>query len=141
MHVAISQTQEMSQMKQSSCVNDEVLDYWSTIASHFIMQLEDVMDRKRISFDALAHKVDVLPSVLEFVFEQPGNLWPALAIRLAMAVNMGISLVLYDQPNSKKHVGAEILTQCWERQGRPRNYIDLGGENEATKIHDNKGGG
>jgi transcriptional regulator with XRE-family HTH domain len=100
--------------------------YW--VSSDFTAQIEARLEAKEVSKDTLAGRLDVSPSRVSQVLNDPGNLTLGNVVKYARAVGMKVALVAYDDAdpdNVKGPIHAEVFTQCWERMGRPQDFFDL----------------
>jgi transcriptional regulator with XRE-family HTH domain len=100
--------------------------YW--VSSDFTAQIETRLEEKGISKNALAERVNVSPSRVSQILNDPGNLTVGNVVKYARAVGMKVALVVYDDldsDNVRGPISADVFTKCWERMERPTDFFDL----------------
>ena len=101
--------------------------YW--VLSDFTAQIEVRMEDKGVSHSTLAEMVNVSPSRVSQVLNDPGNLTVGNVVKYTRALGMKVALVAYDDSdpdNNKGPINADVFTECWKRMGRPQDFFDLG---------------
>jgi transcriptional regulator with XRE-family HTH domain len=100
--------------------------YWVT--SDFTAQIETRLEEKGISKSTFAKRLDVSPSRVSQVLNDPGNLTLGNVVKYPRVLGMKVALVVYednDPDNGKGPINADVFTRCWERMGCPREIFDL----------------
>lgn len=100
--------------------------YW--VSSDFTAQIEAKLEAKGIDQNTLAERLNVSPSYVSQVLNNPGNLTLETVIKYSRALGMKVALVTYednDPDNEKGPIPAELFTACWERLGSPRDFFDM----------------
>ncbi|MBV9241987.1 MAG: XRE family transcriptional regulator [Acidobacteria bacterium] len=109
------------------------------ITNDFIMQLEKKMDTERITQKDLATRLGLTAGrVSQILNGATDNFSLEKIIEYAQALEMKVSLVAYedgDPRNTRGPIDADIFYICWERQGKPKNYFDLNGD-ETEALSD-----
>ena len=108
-------------------------DFLYRLASDFVRQLQEEMERADLSQDVLAEKLGVSKGRVSQVLNNPGNLTLRKIVEYARAVDRKVSVVTYDDSdpdNLNGPVDAEIFKSCWENAGKPTDFFALqeGGE-------------
>lgn len=112
-----------------------IQNYRFAVAANFIVQLEERLDALKISRAEFAEKMGVTPGRVSQIINNPGNLKLESAIQYAQALGLRVSLIAYDDQAGNKHapVNPEIFTRCWEKQGRPLDFFELGDADESLE--------
>jgi len=100
--------------------------YW--IGSDFTAQIETRLETEDIGKSEFAKLLNLSPSRVSQVLNDPGNLTLGNVVKYARALGMKVALVAYDDadPNNEKGpINAEVFTKCWERLGQPKDFSDL----------------
>ena len=96
------------------------------IGFNFIAQLEGYMRTgQRVSRSQLARKLRVDKSRISQAFNNPNNLSVLTAVKLATALGKKVSLVAYDDDDTKGklgHVNSAIFEECWVARGKPVDF-------------------
>ena len=81
--------------------------------------LNDVLleiERQNLSRSQLAKLLGFSEKRTAKIFSNPSSMTVNTMLRLASALNVGISFVLH---SSLEPVNPQVLTECWEAMGRP----------------------
>src|ERR1700674_117914 len=100
--------------------------YW--VSSDFTAQIETKLEEKGISKSTFAKWLNVSPSRVSQVLNDPGNLTLGNVVKYPRVLGMKVALVVYeddDPGNGQGPINADVFTGCWERMGRPREMFDL----------------
>jgi hypothetical protein len=100
--------------------------YW--ISSDFTAQIETRLEEKNISQNTFSKWLNVSPSRVSQVLNDPGNLTLGNVVKYPRALGMKVALVVYDDNDSeniKGPINADVFTKCWEHMGCPREVFDL----------------
>jgi len=99
-----------------------------SISMSFIAQLEKRMEEIPLSQAALARRLGVSEGAVSKVLNSPENLTVKTMVSYARAIGLKVALVAYDDgdlQNEKGPVDPEILSICWARSGKPRDFWSL----------------
>lgn len=99
------------------------------IAADFTLQLERKLEMGPISNKELADRLKVTAGRVSQVFNNPGNFKLRSMTEYARALGMKLAVVAYednDPDNIKGPINSEVFYECWKRQGKPRDFYDLG---------------
>jgi len=98
-------------------------DFFYSIASDFIDQLQEKMEALGMKQSQLAEAARVSKSYVSKVFKNPGNLSLETLVKFARTVGMKVSIVAYedknDPDNTRGPINSDIFRLCWERAERP----------------------
>lgn len=103
--------------------------YKYALTFDFIDQVEAQIELKGITFEQLAVTVNYSPESLKKLFENPWDMTIEFMIKLCKAVGMKLSLLAYDDNDPENYGGpinSQIILNCWEDRGKPKNMFDLG---------------
>ena len=120
---------------KSHWTEDNTADYLFRIGADFVFQLEDKFDAQK----DLAKALNVTESAVSQKLNNPGNLKLQTMIKYARALGMKLSVVLYDDGDSRNERGpisAEIFRICWERAGKPADFWMVNRVNTDTATTD-----
>jgi transcriptional regulator with XRE-family HTH domain len=112
----------MSANQHWTASTSEDFVYW--ISSDFTAQIETRLEGIGIDQNTLAERLNVSPSRVSQVLNDPGNLTLETAVKYSRALGMKVALVAYqdgDIENAKGPINAELFIACWERVGKPRD--------------------
>jgi predicted XRE-type DNA-binding protein len=97
-----------------------------SIASSFLEQVNQKIETDYIDLAVLAQKLGVSKKRVSQVFNHPEKLTLNMAVRLARALGLKVSLVLYDdedQTNKRGPINSEIFQICWSRCDKPKDFF------------------
>ncbi len=98
------------------------------VSFDFVTQIQKRLEQAHISKKQLARSLNVTPSRVSQVLNDPGNLTLANAVEYAKGAGLKVALIAYDDGDSENNNGpinAEIFEQCWKLQGSPVDFFDL----------------
>jgi hypothetical protein len=97
-------------------------DFAFWIASDFTAQIETIMETKPMDNKELADAIDVSPSRVSQVLNNPGNLTLGNTVKFGRGVGYKVALILYndgDPENKRGPISAAVFEQCWRKLGKP----------------------
>jgi hypothetical protein len=97
-------------------------DFAFWIASDFTAQIESIMEVKPMDNSELAEALDLSPSRVSQVLNNPGNLTLGNSVRFALGIGRKVALVVYDDDdpdNERGPISASVFEECWRRLGKP----------------------
>jgi hypothetical protein len=107
-------------------------DFVYNISSDFVAQLETKMEEEDISRGALANRLSKTSGRVSQVFNNPGNLSLRVIVDYARALGMKVSLVAYDDGDSKNENGPinpDVFVKCWEKCNQPQDLFEVAAAN------------
>lgn len=105
-----------------------VKDFLYRIGADFVLQLEDRMESYGLKQVDLAERLDLTEGRVSQIINNPGNLTLGMIIKCARAVDMKVTIVAYDDNDSKNIQGpinSDIFRICWEKAGKPLDFWSL----------------
>jgi len=103
-------------------------DFVHNISSDFVGQLETRMEEKGISRGDLARRLNKTNGRVSQVLNNPGNIGLRVSVDYARALGMKVSLVAYDDGDSKNEAGPinpDVFVKCWERCNQPKDLFEV----------------
>jgi transcriptional regulator with XRE-family HTH domain len=103
-------------------------DFLYRIAADYITQIEKTMESKGIKQSDLARALGVSEGRVSQVLNNPGNLTLRKIAEYARALGKKVSVVSYDDGDSKNCNGpihSDVFTLCWQRAGKPGDLFAL----------------
>jgi transcriptional regulator with XRE-family HTH domain len=104
-------------------------DFLYRISFDFVAQIEGVMDSDGTKPVDLARKLGVSKGRVSQILNNPGNITLKTAVEYARALGIKVALVAYDDDDASNDdgpVNPQIFTKCWERAGKPTDFLSLG---------------
>jgi transcriptional regulator with XRE-family HTH domain len=98
------------------------------LAFDFIVQVEKRMEELDLNQAAVAQRLGVSEGAVSHVLNNPQNLTLKTIARYCQALNIRVSVVMYDIGDRAEEVGpipGEIFESCWSRSGKPQQFDDL----------------
>ena len=108
-------------------------DYEYRIASDFVMQVEQTLEKHDVSQAELAEKLGVTEGRVSQIINNPGNLQLSTIVQWARVLSLKVAVVAYDDgdpENERGPVLSDVFRICWERCGRPADSWDLKGNQD-----------
>lgn len=105
--------------------NRSLEDYIFSIATDFIVQLENKMEDMGLSQDELAKRMGRTKGRISQVLNNPGNFKLLTAVEYSKALNMKVAIVAYEDNDPEGESGpinSEIFKICWEKMGKPKDF-------------------
>ena len=93
------------------------------IAQDFIGQIECRMHDWGITRKELAAKLDMRPKRLNTLLNNPEKLTLGTAVKIAVALEIKMSLIAYDDDdryNKRGPIIGDVFVQCWKNENNPR---------------------
>jgi transcriptional regulator with XRE-family HTH domain len=103
-------------------------DFLFRLGADFILQVEAKLQAGPLEQKELAHKLGVTEGAVSQTLNNPGNLKLQTMINYARALGMKVSVMLYDDGdriNERGPIHADIFRVCWERCGKPSDFMSL----------------
>jgi len=103
-------------------------DYLFRIGADFVLQLEEKIGAQK----DLAKVLKVTEGAVSQKLNNPGNLKLHTMIKYARALGLKLSIVLYDDGDSRNERGpihADIFRICWENSGKPADFWNINEDN------------
>jgi len=116
--------------------NKSFLDFVYGVGAGVVDQLQQALDRRRLTHADFARMVARSPGRVSQVMNNPGNLTLKTVGEWSRALGLGFSIVLYDDRGADLENGPihpDIFRTCWESASRPRNQFEL--ENIAHQLN------
>lgn len=113
-------------------------DFLYRISSDFVRQIEQTMEATGTTQAALARKLGISEGRVSQVLNNPGNLTLRKIIEYSRALGRKVSLVTCDDndpANRNGPISAEVFTACWERVGKPTDFLMLREQAAASGIN------
>jgi DNA-binding phage protein len=98
------------------------------IASDFVAQLENKLQKDGSNHAELASRLGVTPGRVSQVLNTPGNLTLRNIVQYVRALGLKVAIVAYDDGDPQNHngpVNSEIFAACWKNAGSPANFFEL----------------
>jgi transcriptional regulator with XRE-family HTH domain len=83
------------------------------------------MDAGPCNQRGLAERLGIGESAVSQVLNNPNNLTLKTIIKYARALGLKISLLAYDDRDTRGPIGSDVFAECWERMGRPQDLSAL----------------
>lgn len=114
-------------------------DFLYSIASDFIEQLQEQMERIPMKQSELAKLAKVSKGYVSKMFKNPGNLSLETIVKFARIVGMKVSIVGYvdinDPANSRGPISAEVFRRTWENANRPSDMWSIKEKTAVTTAN------
>jgi len=107
--------------------NRTINDFLFQLGADFVSQLRDIMGTD-VSRAELAAKLRVSKGRVSQILNNPGNLTMKNAVQYSSALGRKVAMVVYDDNDPTNENGPilpQIFTECWNRQGKPRDFFEL----------------
>lgn len=98
------------------------------IASDFIRQIEQRMEREGVKQGELAAGLGVTEGRVSQIINNPGNLTLKNVVQYARALGMKVAIVAYDDgdtDNERGPIHGEIFSACWEHCQKPADFFAI----------------
>jgi hypothetical protein len=98
------------------------------IASDFVAQLENKLQKNGSNHAVLASRLGVTPGRVSQVLNSPGNLTLKNIVQYVRVLGLKVAIVAYDDgdpENRNGPVNPEIFATCWKNAGSPANFFEL----------------
>lgn len=103
-------------------------DFVFRIGADFVAQVEAKLESGPFQQKELAQSLNVTEGAVSQTLNKPGNLKLETMINYARALGMKLSVILYedgDPRNERGPIHADIFRMCWERFGRPIDFLSI----------------
>lgn len=98
------------------------------IGFDFVRQIEQSLNAAKMSQADLAKALGVTEGRVSQILNNPGNITLRKMIEYARALKRKVSVITYndgDPRNRKGPIAAEVFVSCWERAGKPADFLAL----------------
>lgn len=94
----------------------------------FMANVEATLERRGWTLNYLAQQMEVQEKYLKQFTRNPAILPFNMAVKMARALNLKITLFMYDDEdinNKQGPIPSDLFVQCWEAQNRPCTQWDF----------------
>lgn len=122
-------------MRNTHWTDKSTEDYLFRIGADFISQVEAKLGPD-VEQKQLAEWLNISESAVSQMLNNPGNLKIKTMISYARALHMKLSVLLYDDGDGENENGPihpDIFRICWERCGKPADFVALSDGSEVAK--------
>jgi len=103
-------------------------DFAGAVLIDFMLNVENTLEKRGWSLNDLAQRMGVQEKYLKQFVRNPAILPFNMAVKMARALNLKITLFMYDDEdinNSHGPIFSDLFVQCWEAQNRPCTQWDF----------------
>lgn len=115
-----------------------ISDFIFRIGADFVAQIEAQLEAGPVQQKDLAKKLEVSEGAVSQTLNNPGNLKLQTIANYARALELKVSIVLYDDNDPKNEHGpvhADVFKVCWEGAGKPKNFWEISAKPPADTSY------